>query len=318
MQTLLTPPVLLATPGPPGDDGGMDLRQPSPAFAAISIFLAASLWGLYWVPIRYMEGLGIDGIWAVALLNLPPVFVLLPFVVRVSGRHALLIGLTTGLALALYASGLVLSTVVRATLLFYLTPVWSTLIGMIWLGERIDWRRWAAIGVGLLGMGLLLSAGSLGPMALNTGDLMGLLSGFFWGVGAVMIRRFGETPLVPMAFWQFVGASGSAMIFATLFGLGALPMADAAVTVLPVAALASLLAILPTLLVIFWMQKFVSPGRVGLLMMSEVMVAVISASLFLPEEWMSPIEWVGAALIVSACLIEVLSGPLQGDVGERA
>jgi drug/metabolite transporter (DMT)-like permease len=36
-----------------------------------------------------------------------------------------------GLAFSLYANGLVETTVVRATLLYYLTPVWSTLIGVL-------------------------------------------------------------------------------------------------------------------------------------------------------------------------------------------
>jgi len=40
-----------------------------------------------------------------------------------------------------------------------------------------------------------------------------------------------------------------------------------------------------------------------------VLTAVVTASLFLPEERMSVIEWTGAALIVGACLAEVFLVP---------
>lgn len=284
-------------------------RTPSPTFAAVAIFVSAAVWGLYWVPLRDMEGLGVGGTWAVGLLNLPAAAILLPFVLRRWSNEALMIGAMTGMGLALYASGLVLSSVVRATLLFYLTPVWATLIGLIWLKEEVDWRRWTAIGIGLLGMGFLLSGGAEGAVPLNVGDLMALLSGLFWAIGAVLIRRFDKAPLISMAFWQFAFASLSAAAFALVLNLSATPDMAAVAAAVPVAAVAAILFILPTLLIIFWMQKFVSPGRVGLLMMSEVIVAVISASLFLPAERMSPIEWIGAVLIVAACVIEVTTTP---------
>jgi len=55
--------------------------------------------------------------------------------------------------LALFTIGLVLSSVVRVTLLFYLAPIWSTLIGSYWLKEEVTRGRWIAIAIGLLGLG---------------------------------------------------------------------------------------------------------------------------------------------------------------------
>ena len=161
----------------------MRLNPPSTGLASLVMFVAASLWGLYWVPLRQLEALGIEGAWSIALLNLPAAFAL--FVVtalswkqyRGFGAQMLVIGLFTGAGLALYGSGLVLSSVVRATLLFYLMPVWATLIGVFWLGERAAWQRWAAILAGLIGMLMLLSGG--GSVPLNIGDLLAILSGTF-------------------------------------------------------------------------------------------------------------------------------------------
>ena len=44
-------------------------------------------------------------------------------------------------------------------------------------------------------------------------------------------------------------------------------------------------------------------------MMSEVMVATHTASLFLPNEVMKHVEWVGAVFIIGAYFLEILEIP---------
>jgi len=291
----------------------MRLNPPSLGFASGAVFLSASLWGLYWIPLRFLENQGIGGGWAVALLNLPAGVVLALVVWRQWGRHrgqlgqAVAIGLLTGFGLALYASGLVYSSVVRATLLFYLTPVWATLIGMVWLGEKASWQRWSAIGCGLVGLTLLVSGG--GSVPLNIGDLFALLSGVFWAFGAAMIMRFDTVPVSATAMFQFLFTALGAILLGHVAGGVYLPAGDLVAQAMPMAVLISIVAFLPAVCVLFWAQKFLFPGRVGLLMMSEVLTAVVTASLFLPEERMSLIEWTGAALIIGACLAEVFLVP---------
>ena len=279
------------------------------------MFVSASLWGLYWVPLRYLETLEISGAWAVALLNIPAAIVLCTFMLWTSQRYRgsigkmLLIGLFTGAGLALYGSGLVHSSVVRATLLFYLTPVWATLIGIVWLGERAAWQRWAAILIGLLGMFMLLSGG--GSVPLNIGDVFAILSGMVWAVGAAMIMRFNKVPVPGMVGIQFLFTSAIAILIgvATATATQYPPATDRLLAGAPMIFGVSLLAFLPAVCLIFWAQKFLFPGRAGLLMMSEALMAVLSASLFLPDEQMSGVAWTGAVLIIAACLVEVLLTP---------
>ncbi len=295
----------------------MRLNPPSSGFASLLIFVAASVWGLYWVPLRHLEGLEIEGAWSVALLNLPAAAVLLSvmlFTWRLYRGYVgkmLFIGLFTGAGLALYGSGLVHSSVVRATLLFYLVPVWATLIGIFWLGEKAAWQRWAAIAGGLLGMLLLLSGG--GSVPLNIGDLFAILSGMFWAVGAASIMRFQGVPVVGMQGVQFVFTSLIAVLIGVATATSSIypPDTDALIAGAPMILGVSLIAFLPAVCLIFWAQKYLFPGRAGLLMMSEVLMAVLSASLFLPEERMSAVEWAGAILIIGACLAEVLLTPQQ-------
>ncbi len=267
-----------------------------------------------------MEAQGIDGAWAVTLLNLPAGIVLIVPVLWHWSRHrpylkqALAIGLFTGFALALYGIGIAYTSVVRATMLFYLTPVWATLIGIFWLGERAVWQRWVAIGSGLAGLALLLSGGSTVPLSI--GDLYAILSGVVWAIGAAMIMRFEGVPLPSMLSAQFFFTAIAAFILGGIAGAVEIPELDQLRTVAPMSVGISLLAFVPAVGVLFWAQKFLFPGRVGLLMMSEAMTAVVTASIFLPEERMSVIAWIGAALIVGACLLEVLLSPSEPE-GEK-
>jgi len=278
------------------------------------LFLAASLWGLYWVPLREIESLGLTTTWSVAFFNAGPLAVLIPYVLwrRATQfkhlRAVAIIGLFTGLGLSFYASGLVFSSVIRVTLLFYLTPIWSTIIGVVWLSEKLRPGRIVAIVLGLGGLWLLLAANDDAVQPLNVGDLMALLSGVFWGFGAAGMKKWPEAPTAMTAIGQFVTTTVFCSFLALAVFGDTLPEGSVFLAALPVAFIASVFVLLPSLFAIFWASRLVFPGRVGILMMSEAIVAIISASLLLPEESMTLWQWVGGAVILTACLVEVLAG----------
>ena len=61
---------------------------------------------------------------------------------------------------------------------------------MLFLGERFRVRRWAAIGVGFLGMLIILRPGFI---ALDIGAVMVIASAVFWGMAMVLIKILGRT-----------------------------------------------------------------------------------------------------------------------------
>jgi len=164
-----------------------------------------------------------------------------------------------------------------------------------------------AVAGGLAGMALMLSGNE--SVQLNIGDVLALLSGIFWAIGAAMIKRFDKVPIAGLALGQFAFTVLTVLLIGSLMGSESHLQIIQVAPVLPIISLISILIFLPVVLAIIWAQKFINPGRVGLLMMSEVLVAVVSASLLLPEERMTIIEYSGAALIIGACLFEVLSTP---------
>lgn len=279
--------------------------------ASLTLIGATALWGIYWVPVLWLESRGISGMIAVAMLNIAPAFLLLVLAFRSQATRpemvqALMVGAIAGLGFGLYSAGIVYGSVVRATLLFYMTPIWSTLIGILVLSERVGAKRWIAIAVGLSGVALLVSAG---PQAtLNIGDGFALLSGLMWAIAAVGIKKSPELPLTGLTGAQFASTTVLALALALLFG-AELPKVQELFDALPTATLIGLGVMTPSIVAIFWAQKHVFPGRAGLLMMSEVLVAVITAAIFLPEERLGLVQWIGAAMIVGTFFIETMTLP---------
>ena len=292
----------------------MNFRKPTDAFASTAVLISAAIWGLYWVPLRYLESVGVAEAWTVVLINLPAAAIIsIAFFaqLRIHRPHltrAVAIGILMGFTVAFFTMGLVYSSVIRVTLLFYLTPIWSTLIGMYWLNEPTTKSRWLAICMGLLGLTLLISQGG-GQIPLNIGDAYGFTAGITWAVGGSMVKRYDKVPMNSLLFFQLLFAALAALFLDLISGRSPTPSLSLLVEVVPISIAISLLIILPCMLIIFWAQKFLYPGRVGLLMMSEVMVATLTASLFLPNEVMGFIEWLGAVFIIGACFVEIIASP---------
>ncbi len=131
--------------------------------ASLALVIGASVWGLYWLPLREMNRMGVDGTWGVVFFNFCPLVVLTALLIwqRVDlwtkPGPALFIGLMTGVGMGIYSTAMVIAPVVRVTMEFYLTAVWSTIIGVIWLSEKLDLRRMATVAAGLLGLFLLIA-----------------------------------------------------------------------------------------------------------------------------------------------------------------
>jgi len=118
---------------------------------SIAIAVGAAFWGLYWIPIHGIEQAGVHAFWtgpvifgASSLLFIP-IILLRMHIFIAHWRSILIPGLLTGFAFALYIASLNLTDVVRAILLFYMSPLWSTLLGILVLKERLTTNRVVAL-----------------------------------------------------------------------------------------------------------------------------------------------------------------------------
>ncbi len=288
----------------------------------LSIFLAlsAGVWGLYWLPLRSIEELGVTASWSVVLFNACPLVVLVPLLLfnyqQLKGLvgPTILAGLMIGIAFNLYANGLLETTVARATLLYYLTPIWSTLLGVVWLSEPLTKARIIAIGVALIGLFLLLSNANSSNQALNIGDLYSFMSGIFWAIGVSVLNRWAAIPILPLLAFTFLATTLFSALTAGLLPANPVPDLQAVKMALPAAAFWAIFIFVPSFFIIFRISQLLFPGRVGILTMTEAIVAIVSAAILIPEESMLLLQWLGAGAIIMAGLIEVLFGYSKNKV----
>lgn len=277
---------------------------------SLLVIVAAGLWGLYWLPVRQLAGT-VPGAWGTVLVVMVAALVLAPSAVRrrrelAAGSAAALAATALGGAsFVMYSVALVDGRVAVVILLFFLTPVWSTLIGRLVLGWPTSWLRYAAIAVGLAGLGLVLGADGGLPLPRNASEWLGLASGLLWSLATTGIRTRSRLRALPATFVFGLGGLATALVLAATLNAPA-PPAAGTITLTAVAWLlaAALVWWIASLVVLLWAARRLEPARLGILQMSEVVVGVVSAALFAGEA-MGPREVVGGAMIVAAAVLEV-------------
>src|SRR5262245_23894363 len=108
--------------------------QASAVLPTLSVVFAAIMSGLAWLPLNAAAGAGIAGLWvtlAVVIIAALPLLTGLPLLLRARGRDLRdlwWIGALIGVDYAFYTASLTTTEVARAILLFYIAPVWGTLL----------------------------------------------------------------------------------------------------------------------------------------------------------------------------------------------
>ena len=293
----------------------MQLIFKSDKILSLIIVVSSCAWGLYWLPLRSIEQSGIVGSWSIVLVNACPLIILVPLIffnldkLKKYPRPILFAGIMIGAAFTFYANGLVQTSVIRATLLFYLSPIWSTIIGIIWLNERLTIARVISIIVALIGLILLLyDFRNQETAMLNFGDFSSILSGLFWALGASILKKWSKLPIIPLTAIVYFSTTSLSILLAIIVYKAPIPSLALIGQNFSTAFIWSVIVLLPSFCIIFRISQILFPGRVGILMMSEVAVAVISAKILLPEEQMVILQWIGASAILLAGVVEIIFG----------
>ena len=293
----------------------MQLIFKSDKILSLIIVVSSCAWGLYWLPLRSIEQSGIAGSWSIVLVNACPLIILVPLIffnldkLKKYPKPILFAGIMIGAAFTFYANGLVQTSVIRATLLFYLSPIWSTIIGIIWLNERLTIARVVSIIVALIGLILLLyDFRYQETVILNFGDFSSILSGLFWALGASILKKWSKLPIIPLTAIVYFSTTSLSILLAFMVYKAPIPSLALISQNFSTAFIWSVIVLLPSFCIIFRISQILFPGRVGILMMSEVAVAVISAKILLPEEQMVILQWIGASAILLAGVVEIIFG----------
>jgi len=283
------------------------LRQRRELQWEIAILCSAILWGTLWIPLRALRGTGLNDASATTIGFLLPLILLIPFArgrwrrILAGGWPLWMASFCLAVAIALYAEGVVRGQVARVLLLFYLTPVWSTLLARLLLRETITGRRIITIIFGLAGAAVIfgVEAGVSAPEGL--GDWMGLAAGVAWALAMVNLNRTAERPVFDRVFVQFVFLGPIFFLVALMAGdTGYVsPSTEALFDSAPWLLAFSLIWMMPVILLTIVGASRLDPGRVAILLMFEIIVGLTTAAA-LADEPFGLREAIGAGLILAA------------------
>jgi drug/metabolite transporter (DMT)-like permease len=285
-----------------------------------ALLIAAGSWGLFWIPQRAFESNGLTGGWASIAQMYVPFLIMLPFALyrKLDGKSFGLdypfIGLLMGGGIAFYANSFLLTDVVRALILFYMTPVWATIFELIFLRQKIHWGRGVSLILALSGVWIVFSQGFSFPFPQNVGDWVAIIGGMLFAGGAVRIDIIQPKNIFSLLLSFFFFGGLVTVIFAILFGnvMGPIPSYESLLTMLPWLVLISLVFLIPTNIVILWSPSIIGAGLYSIIILSEIVVGTASAALF-ANEMFGWREGVGSLLILAAGISEVAIPYLQSN-----
>ncbi|MEO0943745.1 MAG: DMT family transporter [Pseudomonadota bacterium] len=276
--------------------------------ARYCLLFGGVLWGLYWMPMKQIEGGGLSGTAPALAVFLVAGVLVLPLLVwrwralAARGWDFVQLGLLAGGALAMFTIALAETEIVRAILLFYLSPVWSTALGLIFLGDRPNAARVTTLTLGLVGLVIVLGVEGGFPWPRNLGDTLALISGMCWSLASLKLFRMDAVPVRDMVAAFFPCC---ALVTVGLhFGLGGTLPREAVAGAAPWVLFAALY-IMPTLTMTLWPASVLVPAKAGLLLMTEVVVGTLSAALLSGEPF-GLRDVLGCLLITGALVAEVI------------
>jgi len=292
------------------------MRHPHHFKIAIALAISAGAWGIYWLPQRILEEGGLTGGWGTISQMIIGVILLLPIAIwrkvkgKTTGLEIPLTGFLIGGGFICYALSFLLTDVVRALILFYMTPIWTTIFEILFLKKRPGLERVLTLSLALGGLWIVFSKQTVIPLPENSGDWLALAGGALFSAGLVRLELIKTDGVFPIIFSFF--------FFGTIFNiiagfllkeyLGPVPPIEAFVSMALFLIIISVFYFIPTGIVIFWSPSKLGAGLCSILFLSEIVVGVITSSILTNE----PFGWreiTGSSLIVIGGVLAVVLAP---------
>jgi len=278
-------------------------------FPVLALLFSATMWGVLWYPLRLLEQSGLTGLWATLLMYGFASLVLLPMAWR--GREAifqrpqllLLLAVANGWCNVTFILAVLEGSVVRVLLLFYLSPIWVTLLGRMFLGERIDRLGLITLLLALAGAVVMLWEPELGaPWPRDHADWLAISSGMAFAVANVLVRKLDDLAL-PVKTW--VSLFGVAVLATLGIVVVGVELPQVTLPAYGGALLLGFTVVLMTLAVQYGVTHM-PVHRSAVILLFEVVAGAISSQL-LSDEVIAPVEWVGGGLIILAAYLSTRS-----------
>jgi drug/metabolite transporter (DMT)-like permease len=275
-------------------------RSPS-FYPSLCVFAGAILWGIVWYPLRLLEDRGLQGIWLTLILYGTALLVSLPYTARAvreltrSPGWLIVLMLCAGWTNIAFVEAVLEGNILRVLLLFYLSPLWATLMGWLFLGERTSRLAFASLALATAGALLMLWDSQTGvPWPQGRADWFALTSGLAFALSNVATRALQHTSVAAKVFCVWSGVTIMALVMIALFAV-AVPQISFS-TFSGALALGTFGILVLTLLIQYGVTHL-PVYRSAVITFVELIAGAVSQAL-LTDEIVTLREWIGGALIV--------------------
>lgn len=290
----------------------MKILLKHPNFAVI---ISSFFWGTYWIPLRNINENGEKSVWPLVISFFLLSFILFkPLISSIRKQiynkdiYLLLGNIFSALAIALYSESFLRGEIAKVVILFYLCPVWGTVLAKIFLHQNFNLQRYVSLILGIIGLEIILGIDKGIFIPKNIVEWMALTAGFSWAMGMTFfhlsktssgIEKTAFTSLlIPLFFLILTLVPGGRET--EIINI------DSSLNVLLLwILLFSIIWLFPSIFFTYISVEILDPGRINILLMFEVVIGITSAAL-LTNEIVGLREIVGAVVIVSAGIIDLI------------
>jgi drug/metabolite transporter (DMT)-like permease len=214
-------------------------------------------------------------------------------------RNDFVIGIVLSLAFASYVFAMLYTTVASTLLILSATPFMAATIGWLWINERPRPITWLAMAFAIAGIYFMVKSGY--QLGNSIGNLLALLSGFWFALMLVMARRSRKDDILG---GTFIGGIicvviGASMAF--LIGTGLRVLTLDLVIILGMGAFGIGIGIA----LVTWGASHVPAAEVSILVLIESVLGPVWPWVFLNEA-MTLSEIFGGALVLGSVVVFAL------------
>lgn len=269
----------------------------------VSLLITATLWGIAWYPLRVAQNYGMPGLWTTLLIYSSSLVLggLLFWrkLSEFSQAPVLLavIALSNGWLNVAFFLAVIDGHVVRIILLFYLSPLWTTLLGWLVLKEHLTPWSVATLVVAMTGAMIMLWDVSVGfPWPQHYTDWLGISAGISFSISNVTVRKLQRISVRTKMVSAWLGVTLVAAAWIVL-GDVAVPQADMQVWGWTL-VIGTVMVIVMTVTVQYGVTHM-PVYRSAIILLFELVAGAVSAQ-WLSDEVIAANEWIGGVLIMLA------------------
>lgn len=285
--------------------------------AIFGLLFGAMCWGIIWYPYRIMNDVGVSAIassfytYSIAIILGAALFAQHWRGIFKLPKSVVWLSLIAGWTNLSYVLAVIDGEVMRVMLLFYLSPLWTLLLAHFWLKETISKAGFISIAVAMIGAYIMLadpfnSHSNFLPLPQNKAEWLALSAGIGFSLTNVITRKSVHLSLAAKSMLVWVGVAGMSLLLMPFLGEISLKSDFPAPQFFTlnnwlIMTFIAILLMVATLFVQYGVTQ-ITASRASVLFLFELIVAAVAAY-YLANEAMTPNEWIGGILIVTAGLI---------------